>query len=79
MKPPVYKVIRITFTTSMGEIILYSSSHIISVIKLRRIRLVGQVLVTGELKNAYKILVENMKENHSCRWEDNVKIILKTL
>jgi hypothetical protein len=36
---------------------LYTSQYIITVIKWRRIRWVGHVVHTGEMRNAYKILV----------------------
>jgi hypothetical protein len=36
---------------------LYASSNIIRVIKSRRMRWVGHVAHTGEVKNAYKVLI----------------------
>jgi hypothetical protein len=40
---------------------LYAPPVIIRVMKSRWMRLAGQVVRTGETKNAYKFLVENLK------------------
>jgi hypothetical protein len=42
----------------------------------------GTCRIHGEIKNAYKILVEGIEANRSlvrprCRWEDNIKMELK--
>jgi hypothetical protein len=39
---------------------LYSSPNIITIIKSRKIRLAGHVARMGEMRNAYKILVESL-------------------
>lgn len=56
-------------------IILYSSLHIIGVIKLMRIGRVGQSLQKWEMHT--KFYVESMKEILSCRCDNNIKIIFK--
>jgi hypothetical protein len=45
---------------------LYASPNIVKVIKSRRMRLAGYVTHIGEMRNAYYILVENLKgRDHS--------------
>jgi hypothetical protein len=45
---------------------LYASPNFVRVIKSRRIVWAAHVVSTGEMKNAYKILSENLKErDHS--------------
>jgi hypothetical protein len=56
---------------------LYASLTFIRVIKSRRIRWVGHVAHTGEMINAYKILIRTGKRplrSPRCRWEDNIKM-----
>jgi hypothetical protein len=64
--------------------ILYSSPHIIRMIKSRRIRLVGHVARMGEKRNAYRILVGKPErkrplERPRRRWEDNIKMDLREI
>jgi hypothetical protein len=43
---------------------LYSSRNIIRVIKSRKVRWAGLVTRTGERRDAYRVLVGNMRERH---------------
>jgi hypothetical protein len=57
---------------------LYTSQNIISMMKSRRVRLVGHAMCMGEI-NAYKILVEKHEGKRpcirlKCRWEDNIRM-----
>jgi hypothetical protein len=58
---------------------LYSSSNIIRVIKLRRIRRAGHVARMGEKRGAFRILVGSPEGTRPLgrprrRWEDNIKM-----
>jgi hypothetical protein len=60
---------------------LYSPPNIIMVIKSRRMRWAGHAARIGELRNAHKVLVWNLKGKiplgrPSCRWE-NIKVDIK--
>jgi hypothetical protein len=62
---------------------LYSSQNIVMIINSRRIRWVGHLAHTGEMRNAYRILVRKPEGNRplgrpGCRWEDILKWILMT-
>jgi hypothetical protein len=64
--------------------ILYASSNVISVIKSRRLRWAGHVACTGEVINAYNILVRKREgEKPVCRpwrsWEDNIRMDLREI
>jgi hypothetical protein len=57
---------------------LYSSSSIIRMIKLRRMRWVGHVAQMGEERNAFRLLVGKSEGKRPlrrprCRWVDNIK------
>jgi hypothetical protein len=57
---------------------LYPSTNIVRVIKSRKMRWAGHVTRMEEMRNAYKILVGNLKRRD--RWEDlgiDGKIILE--
>jgi hypothetical protein len=61
---------------------LYSSPSIVRVIKARRIRCVGHVARTGEVRGAYNILVGRPEWRRPLvrprrRWEDNIKMDLR--
>jgi hypothetical protein len=61
---------------------LYSSPHIIRVIKSRRLRWAGHEARMGERRGAYKALVGKPEgrrplERPKRRWEDNIKIDLR--
>jgi hypothetical protein len=69
------RVLRRIFEPKMGEMVegwrklyneelhnKYSSSNIIRIIKLRRMRWTRHVARMGDKRNAYRILVENQKE-----------------
>jgi hypothetical protein len=63
---------------------LYSSPNIIREIKLRRMRWMGYVARMGKLRNAYKVLVGNLKVKKllgrlRCRGEDNIRMVLKEI
>jgi hypothetical protein len=58
---------------------LCSSSHIVFVLKAKRMRWAGNVALTGETRNAYKILVGKPEWKRSRvspirRWKDNIKM-----
>jgi hypothetical protein len=60
---------------------LYSSSNIIRIIKLRRIRWTGHVARMGEKRNAYRLLVgkpegKRLLGRPRHRWVDNIKLDL---
>jgi hypothetical protein len=46
-------------------------------IKSRRMRLAGHVACIGEMRNSHKLVVREA-EGKRLRWEDNIKIDLKT-
>jgi hypothetical protein len=61
---------------------LYSSPSIIRIIKSRRMRWVGHVARMGEMRTAYRILVEKPEGKRPlgrprCRWVDNIKLYLR--
>jgi hypothetical protein len=61
---------------------LYSSSYIVRVIKLRRMRWAGQVACMGEERGAYRVLVEKPEGRRPlgrgrCRWVDNIRMDLQ--
>jgi len=61
---------------------LYSLINIIMISNSRRMRWAGHVSHTGEMRNAYKILVGKPKEKlslqgHRHRWEDNIRLDLR--
>jgi hypothetical protein len=59
---------------------LYYSPNVIRIIKSRRMRLAGHVACMGEMRNAYKILVESLKEtDHSEDLGVDGRIILKQI
>jgi hypothetical protein len=59
---------------------LYSSSSIIIMIKLRRIRRAGHVARMGEKRNAYRILMGRPEgKRQRRRWMDNIKTDLKAI
>jgi hypothetical protein len=58
---------------------LYSSPHIIKIIKSRRMRRDGHVAPMGKNRNAYRVLVgkaggKRPLGRHRWRWKDNIKI-----
>jgi hypothetical protein len=60
---------------------LYSSPNIVRLIKSRRMRWAGHVARMGQMKNEYKVLVENLKERDNFEdirgWDDNIKMGLR--
>jgi hypothetical protein len=61
---------------------LYSSPHIIRMIKSRRMRWAGQVTRMGEARNAYRILVGKPEGKRPLRsprrrWVDNIRLHIK--
>jgi hypothetical protein len=59
-----------------------ASSYIIRVVKSRRMRYAGHVACIGEMRYAYKILVDKTQEKRPVgrprrRWEDNTRVDLK--
>jgi hypothetical protein len=63
---------------------LYASPNIIRVIRLRRMRLEGQVERMGAVRNAYNILVGKPEgkrplERPRLRWEDNLRTDLREI
>jgi hypothetical protein len=63
---------------------LYASRYIIRVIKLRRMRWAGHVARTGEMRNAYNIMVVNPERKRPLgrlhrRWEDNIRMDLREI
>jgi hypothetical protein len=61
---------------------LYSSSNIVRVIKVRRMRCAGHVARMGERRGVYRVLVGKPKGKrplgrHRRRWEDNIKVNLQ--
>jgi len=57
---------------------LYASRNIIMVIKSRRMRWVGHVVRTGEIRNVYKILVGEREGKRPLgrprrRWENSIR------
>jgi hypothetical protein len=61
---------------------LYSSPHIIRVIKSRRMRWAGHVACLGETRDVYRVLVGKPEGKRSLvrprrRWEDNIKLDLQ--
>jgi hypothetical protein len=61
---------------------LYSSSNILRVIKLRRMRLLGHVARMGERRGVYRVLVGKPEGKRSLgrlkrRWENNIKMDLQ--
>jgi hypothetical protein len=60
---------------------LYSSPNIIRIMKSRRIRWAGHVARMGEMRNAYRILVEKLEGRRPLGrprhgWVDNIKMNL---
>jgi hypothetical protein len=58
---------------------LYSSSNIVRVIKLRRIRWVGHVARMGEERGVYRVLIGRSERKRPLgrprhRWENNIKM-----
>jgi hypothetical protein len=58
---------------------VYALQSIIRVTKLRRMRGAEHIVITGEMRNAYKILVGKPEGKRLCgkmrrRWEDNIKM-----
>jgi hypothetical protein len=58
---------------------LHSSSNVIQVIKLRRMRWVGHVACMGDRRGAYKVLVrkpegKRLLGRHRYKWGDNIKM-----
>jgi hypothetical protein len=63
---------------------LYSSSHIMRVIKSRRMIWAGHVAHVEEMKNVYKILVRKCEGKRPLgrlrqRWEDNMRMDLREI
>jgi hypothetical protein len=63
---------------------LYSSPSVVRVIKERRMRWVGNVARTGEVRAAYNILVGRPEGRRPLgrprrRWEDNIKMDLREI
>jgi superfamily I DNA and/or RNA helicase len=57
---------------------LYSSSNIVRVIKLRRMRQAGHVALMGEKRGAYRVLVEKTEgKNHLEELGINGRIIFR--
>ena len=61
---------------------LYSSPHIVRVVKSRRMRWVGHVVCMGEGRGVHKVLVGKPEGKRplgrpGCRWEDNIKLDLQ--
>jgi hypothetical protein len=59
-------------------------ASIIRIIKSRRMRQAGHVARTGQVRNAYRILMEKPEEKTTlgrprCRWEDNIKMGLREI
>jgi hypothetical protein len=48
---------------------LYTSSHITSLVKPRRIRWAGNVACVGEMRNINKVLVRNPEGRSRRRWK----------
>jgi uncharacterized membrane protein YqhA len=60
---------------------VYSSSHVITLIKPRKMLLVGYLVCMQVVRNVYKIFVTKLEEKSSVatrgrRWEDSIKIDL---
>jgi hypothetical protein len=63
---------------------LYSSPHIVRVIKSGRMRSAGHVARMGEGRSVYRILVgrsegERPLGRPRCRWKDNIKLDLREI
>jgi hypothetical protein len=63
---------------------LYSSPNIVRVIKSRRMRLVGQVVLMGEGRSVHRVLVGRPESKRPlgrprCKWEDNIKRDLREI
>jgi hypothetical protein len=63
---------------------LYSSPHIVRVIKARRMRWVGHVARMGEGRGVYRVLVGRPEGKRPLgrprlRWEDNIKMDLREI
>jgi len=61
---------------------LYSSPNIVWVIKTRRMTWVGHVARTGKRTVMYRVLVGKPEGKRAlgrprCRWEDNIKMVLR--
>ena len=61
---------------------LYSSTNIIRVIKLRRMRWAVHVARMGERKDVYRVLVEKPERKRPLgiprqRWGDNIKMVIQ--
>ena len=61
---------------------LYSSPNIFRVIESRRMRWAENVVLMGERRGVYKVLVGKPEEKRPlgrprCRWEDNIKVDLQ--
>jgi hypothetical protein len=66
----------------MGASYLYPSPNIIGIIKSRRMRWVGDVACTREMRNTFKTLAGKLErerplERPTNRWENNIKKSLK--
>jgi hypothetical protein len=62
----------------------YALPNITRVIKSGRIRYTGHVAHMGEMRNAYKILVENPEVKTPLgiprrRWEDNIRMVIREI
>jgi hypothetical protein len=61
---------------------LYSSPNIITVIKTRRMRWTGHVVLTWDIRNAYNILIGKSERKRQLRkrrrrCEDNIKMYVR--
>jgi hypothetical protein len=58
---------------------LCTSSNIVRVIKLRRVRWAGHVACVGEIRNAYRILVRKPYGKKSVRGKDNIRMDVREI